>query len=75
MILSDLEATVWPRAAAVSERLWTAVEKMDVNRALDRIESLRCLLESRGVAAAPVLNKKAREAPNGPGSCYLQRRK
>ena len=71
---SDLDNTVWPRAAAVAEVLWTPQDKMDVKRAEDRILTFRCLLASRGVAAAPVKNLYARQAPRNPGSCYDQRR-
>lgn len=71
---SDLDNTVWPRAAAIAERLWTPQELMDVDAAVDRIETFRCLLNQRGVNAAPVLNSKARNAPPKAGSCYAQRR-
>jgi len=72
---SDIENTIWPRAAAVAERLWTPLEQMQTtDEAVDRLETFRCLLTQRGVAAAPVLNKLARNAPRGPGSCYAQRR-
>ena len=88
---SDLESTVWPRMAAIAEKLWSPYEATtaaDVeasesgevgsaaaDAALPRLEAFRCLLESRGVAAAPVRNQRAREAPHGPGSCYEQRRR
>lgn len=72
--ISDLEETVWPRAAAVAERLWTPEALMDVEAAEQRIETFRCLLMRRGVAAAPVTNREGRKAPRNPGSCYLQRR-
>jgi hexosaminidase len=72
---SDLDSTVWPRAAAVGEVLWTPQDRLDVRRALDRIQTFRCLLATRGVAAAPVTNADAREAPPMPGSCYSQRRR
>jgi len=71
---SDLDNTIWPRAAAVSERLWTPKDKTDVVAALDRIETFRCLLVQRGIGAAPVLNHYARTEPPSPGSCYVQRR-
>ena len=35
----------------------------------------RCLLNERGIAAAPVANAEARSAPPGPGSCLAQRRR
>merc|ERR1711968_387264 len=71
--VSDLENTVWPRAAAVAERLWTPQDKMDVDKAQARLEAFRCLLIGRGIGAAPVKNHYARKAPKEPGSCYDQR--
>ena len=70
---SDLSQTVWPRLAAVAERLWSPRNTTDAQTALGRIESFRCLLNRRGVWAAPVKNAAARSAPHGPGSCYDQR--
>ena len=64
--------TVWPRAAAVGEQLWTPREKHDVDAALNRIIRFRCLLNRRGIEAAPVLNLKGRAAPLGQGGCYWQ---
>ena len=76
---SVLDNTIWPRAAAVSERLWTPYdtindENASENTVVDRLETFRCLLMSRGINAAPVLNTQAREAPINPNSCYNQRR-
>jgi hexosaminidase len=71
---SDLAQTVWPRLAAISERLWSPKGTTDAKAALPRIEAFRCLLNRRGIAAAPVNNKNARTAPSGPGSCLQQRR-
>ena len=70
---SDLSQTVWPRLAAVAERLWSPRNTTDADSALPRIEAFRCLLNRRGVWAAPVTNAVARSAPHGPGSCYDQR--
>jgi hexosaminidase len=69
---SDLQQTVWPRLAAVAERLWSPRFLNDTADAHDRIRSFRCLLTRRGVAAAPVDNPSARMAPTGPGSCLDQ---
>ena len=69
---SDLQQTVWPRLAAVAERLWSPRALNDTADAHDRIRSFRCLLNRRGVAAAPVDNPMARTAPPGPGSCLEQ---
>lgn len=73
---SDVQQTIWPRAAAAAERLWStrdATSTKNINvTALPRLESFRCLLNQRGVPAAPVTNKLARQPPIGPGSCYVQ---
>ena len=69
---SDLMQTVWPRAGAVGERLWSDASVNDSSAALPRYLAFRCYLNRRGFAAAPALNKVAREAPPGPGSCYAQ---
>ena len=79
---SDLMSTVWPRAAAVAEVLWTSYDSVydgtnhtvDMARVEDRLETFRCLLTQRGIAAAPVTNANARYQPREPGSCYVQRR-
>lgn len=72
---SDLDATIWPRAAAAGERLWTAKDAInDLATAEARLETFKCLLMERGVGAAPVTNKIARFQPKQPGSCYAQRR-
>ncbi|KAF5737430.1 beta-hexosaminidase 3 [Tripterygium wilfordii] len=70
---SDIEQSVWPRTAAASERLWTPLEKLpkDLNQVIKRLERFRCLLNQRGVAAAP-LNGLGRAVPEKPGSCFVQ---
>ena len=70
---SDFDATVWPRLAAIGERLWSSVD--DVNAARPRLEAFRCLLLERGVGAAPLNNSMARAAPVGPGACTQRRRR
>jgi len=73
---SDIESTVWPRLAAISEQLWSpravTSAKTATNSAFPRIKYFRCLLNRRGIRAAPVDNAGAREAPPGPGSCFEQ---
>jgi len=69
---SDVLQTVWPRAAAAAERLWSDVSVNVPADFLPRLEHFRCLLNRRSVPAAPVNNQNARAAPSGPGSCYLQ---
>ncbi|KAI5659875.1 hypothetical protein M9H77_28668 [Catharanthus roseus] len=73
---SNVQQTIWPRAAAAAERLWSDREatsslynRIDV---LQRLEYFRCLLTRRGVQAAPAQNFYARTPPTGPGSCYNQ---
>jgi len=74
---SDLEQTVWPKLASIGEKLWSprASTAAATSRTTERIEHFRCLLNERGIAAAPVNNKVARSAPAGPGSCLEQRRR
>ncbi|KAG8645113.1 hypothetical protein MANES_10G037700v8 [Manihot esculenta] len=73
---SDIQQTIWPRAAAAAERLWSRREDISSGNisltALPRFHYFRCLLNRRGVQAAPVTNFFAREPPLGPGSCYVQ---
>ncbi|XP_077225335.1 beta-hexosaminidase 3-like isoform X1 [Tasmannia lanceolata] len=70
---SDLEQTIWPRAAAAAERLWTSFDELakDPKQVTGRLAHFRCLLNQRGVAAAPLAGP-GRVAPLGPGSCYQQ---
>ncbi|KAJ7521901.1 hypothetical protein O6H91_19G073500 [Diphasiastrum complanatum] len=70
---SDIQQTIWPRAAAAAEKLWSPLEvtKAGVSTALPRLEIFRCLLTERGIAAAPV-RELGRKAPPGYGSCYEQ---
>lgn len=70
----DLEATIWPRLAAIAERLWSPLEVTSSwQAALPRLESFRCLLLERGVGASTVGGRLAerdrRFAPKGPSSC------
>jgi|TARA_B110000091_G_C13699896_1_gene425794 hexosaminidase len=70
---SDLAQTVWPRLAAIGERLWSQRDAtQSVTNALPRIEAFRCLLNRRGIEAAPVNNANARSSPSEPGSCLQQ---
>lgn len=80
---SDIAQTIWPRLAAIGERLWSPASSTEGGIIDDdlihpdteaRLLSFRCLLNSRGIAAAPVMNQRARQAPSGPDSCYNQRR-
>ncbi|XP_059666199.1 beta-hexosaminidase 1 [Cornus florida] len=73
---SNVQQTIWPRAAAAAERLWSNRDATSTRNttvtALPRLQYFRCLLTRRGVQAAPVTNKNARSPPSGPGSCYEQ---
>ncbi|KAL3838106.1 hypothetical protein ACJIZ3_022697 [Penstemon smallii] len=73
---SNVQQTIWPRAAAAAERLWSSKESESSGNltltVLPRLEYFRCLLTRRGVQAAPVTNFYARSPPTGPGSCYYQ---
>lgn len=71
MDTSDLENTVWPRAAAGAERLWSSQSVTSTADALPRLRHFRCLLNRRGIAAAPV-DVNGRGAPTGPNSCYAE---
>ena len=74
---SDLQQTVWPRLAAIAEKLWSPRDKTKSSDAREAaLENFRCnVLMERGVAAAPVTNDEARAAPKGPGECTKQRRR
>ena len=69
---SDILQTIWPRAAAIAERLWSPRSFRDPAQAQDRMIAFRCLLNRRGIAAAPIMNPHARSAPSNPGSCFWQ---
>ncbi|RZC83982.1 hypothetical protein C5167_046768 [Papaver somniferum] len=73
---SDVQQTIWPRAAAAAERMWSSRDMTSARNmsstVLPRLEYFRCLLNRRGVPAAPVNSYYARRPPVGPGSCYLQ---
>ena len=69
---SDFMQTIWPRAGAVGERLWSPESVNDSVAALPRYTQFRCYLNRRGFVAAPALNPEARQGPPGPGSCFTQ---
>ncbi len=58
--------------AAIAERLWSARSVTDTTLAEPRLAYFRCLLNRRGIAAAPLQNSEARESPPGPGGCLVQ---
>jgi hexosaminidase len=57
----------------IEERLWTPYDKLakDPEKVAGRLAHFRCLLNQRGVAAAPLAGP-GRGAPIEPGSCYVQ---
>ena len=51
---SDIAQTVYPRMAAIAERLWSPRSVVgNITDARPRIKYFRCLLNRRGIAAAP----------------------
>jgi hexosaminidase len=71
---SDVLQTIWPRAAAAAERQWsyTVTSNTPGDDVFQRLTDFRCLLNARGVPAAPLRNPTARSGPTGPGSCERQ---
>lgn len=67
---SDLESTVWPRLAAIGERLWSPsnVTAQGPDAARARLQDFRCLLLQRGVRAG-LVGGTGRAPPTGPGGC------
>ncbi|KAJ1703752.1 hypothetical protein LUZ63_003531 [Rhynchospora breviuscula] len=70
---SNIQRTIWPRAAAAAERLWTPLQKLPKNprEVTLRLAHFRCLLNQRGIQAAP-LDGYSRNVPQDPGSCINQ---
>eukprot|EP01051_Picozoa_sp_SAG22_P005964 SAG22_NODE_373_length_11549_cov_12.592052_4_plen_75_part_00 len=64
---SNLEHVMWPRAAAVSERLWSPRQVNGTAAAARRLQAFRChLLLTRGVGTGGI------DGLHGPGSCIDQ---
>eukprot|EP01116_Phalansterium_solitarium_P016478 TRINITY_DN3839_c0_g1_i1.p1 TRINITY_DN3839_c0_g1~~TRINITY_DN3839_c0_g1_i1.p1 ORF type:complete len:673 (-),score=228.15 TRINITY_DN3839_c0_g1_i1:183-2201(-) len=64
-----LHTTVWPRMAAVAERLWSPRAVNDTLAAAGRLRIWRCLLEQRGVGSTELKAQHAMAAPSNPQSC------
>lgn len=64
--------SVWPRAAAAAEPLWTPENKLNIELAENRFRWFRCYLIRRGIGAGPVNGSGPRIVPPGPGSCFTQ---
>jgi hexosaminidase len=51
---ANIESRMWPRAAAVAERLWSAQSVTDVDAAAQRLSDQRCAMVRRGIGAGPI---------------------
>jgi hexosaminidase len=71
--VSSLQQKVWPKLSSIAERLWSPRSTTSIQQAHTRIEYFRCLLNRRGIMAAPVNNPVAGTPPPNPGSCFVQR--
>jgi hexosaminidase len=60
---TNVITTLWPRAASVAERLWSAIDVTDVAAATSRLEEHRCRYIKRGIPAAPA---------SGPSYCSYE---
>mmetsp|Transcript_37921 Transcript_37921/g.59979 ORF Transcript_37921/g.59979 Transcript_37921/m.59979 type:complete len:514 (-) Transcript_37921:18-1559(-) len=45
---------IWPRAGAVAERLWSAMDVTDQNEAQPRLEDFSCRMQRRGITSSPL---------------------
>jgi len=50
---TNIHQKVWPRAAAVAERLWSPATVRDVTAAIPRLSHHRCRYVQRGIPAQP----------------------
>ena len=69
MDASNVEGLIFPRLAAVAERLWSPRSVNNTVAALPRIKRFRCLLNARGVVASPVDTLPAPGPPDAIGDC------
>jgi hexosaminidase len=53
---TNIDSRIWPRAAAIAERLWSAPTVSDPYAARPRLINFRCnSLARRGIGAGPVM--------------------
>lgn len=50
----NYDSRVWPRACAVSERLWSPQSDINQSDATNRLIEHRCRLARRGIGAGPI---------------------
>lgn len=58
----NLTPRLWPRAAAVGERLWSPRDARDIQEAKHRIQEMECRMLQRGYPVEPI---------NGPAFCNV----
>uniref|UniRef100_UPI00398F2257 beta-hexosaminidase subunit beta isoform X2 n=1 Tax=Pristiophorus japonicus TaxID=55135 RepID=UPI00398F2257 len=51
---TNLASRLWPRASAVSERLWSSAETTNLSDAYKRLSKHRCRMVRRGIPAEPL---------------------
>lgn len=61
---SNIQSTIWPRAAAVAEVLWSSPKSRSESDVHTRIATFRCLLLRRNIQASPSLGKGRGSVPN-----------
>ena len=62
---SDIDRAIWPRAAAIGERLWTPRALLNNASAQVRLGEFRCLLNQRGIAASEMGQKEMSTGAGG----------
>nr|XP_022328431.1 beta-hexosaminidase subunit alpha-like [Crassostrea virginica] len=53
---TNILPTLWPRASAVAERLWSTRDVRDTESAKFRLDQQRCRMLRRGIPAKPILD-------------------